>query len=335
MLLKNKYAIGTHIMFYEIDMIDDFVNSCIIALGNVDNKTNVVFDFCLNMSQYFESYDTPNRKEYVIDKWNEVIKPLEELTTVNTTFYTDDVVPYTLSFYRRDFNTNYCQDTDYLIWGESDCLIPKETFDCLETLKEYTNSENVHRFITTFAMRKMWDPTWDALVHQDFISKPYYEMDTPEEIKLATTSPWSIRYTMDQEEMEEINGKVSEYDIKMLTYPKFDGSCLVISSDLVMAGVNIPPAVYINGDDTSFMNMCDKIIGKQYKQYVFKNIMKVHNRNHPRKRRYIKGEDESKITHYKRKDQTWYQKFNDISKGNLGVLFNSQNRFKRIREIND
>ena len=29
------------------------------------------------------------------------------------------------------------------------------------------------------------------------------------------------------------------------------------------------------------------------------------------------------------------KKFNDISKGNLGVLFNSQNRFKRIREIND
>ena len=92
MLLKNKYAIGTHIMFYEIDMIDDFVNSCIIALGNVDNKTNVVFDFCLNMSQYFESYDTPDRKEYVIDKWNEVIKPLEELIIMEMDYNGKDIV---------------------------------------------------------------------------------------------------------------------------------------------------------------------------------------------------------------------------------------------------
>ena len=45
MLLKNKYAIGTHIMFYEIDMVDDFINSCVIALEDIDNKSNLVFDF--------------------------------------------------------------------------------------------------------------------------------------------------------------------------------------------------------------------------------------------------------------------------------------------------
>ena len=179
----------------------------------------------------------------------------------------------------------------------------------------------------------MWDESWKILEHEKFTDKPYYDMDTEEDIKLAISSPWSIRYTMSQEEMEQINNQTDEYDIRMIEYPKFDGSCLIISSDLILSGVNIPPGVYINGDDTSFMTMCMRIMGNNYKQFVIKNILKVHNRNHPKKRLYVKGEDSDKMTHFKRKDKNWYQKFNIISKGNLNILFDSQQRFKRIDEL--
>ena len=79
----------------------------------------------------------------------------------------------------------------------------------------------------------MWDESWKVLEHPEFTDKPYYSMDTPEDTKLAESSPWSIRYTMSQEEMDEVNFKTKELDVgNDWKYPKFDGSDLVISSDL-------------------------------------------------------------------------------------------------------
>ena len=62
MKLNKKYIIGTHVMFYEIDMVGEFVDSCINALKYVENKENVKFHFCLNLSEYFEEFDTGERK---------------------------------------------------------------------------------------------------------------------------------------------------------------------------------------------------------------------------------------------------------------------------------
>jgi hypothetical protein len=154
-------------------------------------------------------------------------------------------------------------------------------------------------------------------------------MDTPEDTKLAESSPWSIRYTMSQEEMDEVNSKTKELDVQMIKYPKFDGSGLVISSDLLRTGANIPPAVYMNGDDSAFLESCRLHMGENYRQFVIKNILKVHNRNHPNKRNYVKDEDQSKNTHFKRSTRGWYKEFNEVSKGNLNKLFYSQEPFNK------
>ena len=119
----------------------------------------------------------------------------------------------------------------------------------------------------------------------------------------------------------------------MITYPKFDGSGLVISRDLLMSGANIAPAVFMNGDDTSFLQSCMLHMGEHYRQFVVKNILKVHNRNHPRKRRYVAGEDEDKMTHFKRSTQTWYQKLNNISKTNLDKVYHTQEKFQTYLDL--
>ena len=203
----------------------------------------------------------------------------------------------------------------------------------LEQLKDYANNQGIHRYITTFGIRKMWDESWKILEHPKFTDKPYYSMDTEEETRLATTSPWSIRYTMSQEEMDEVNQETEDIDLRIIDYPKFDGSGLVISSDLLRTGANIPPAVYMNGDDTGFLESCRLHMGSQYKQFVVKNVLKVHNRTHPKKRRYVKNEDETQTSHRKRGDKAWYKVFNDISKGNLGKLFGRQDKFNTYKDF--
>ena len=321
MKLNNKYIIGCHVMFYEIDMVEEYLNSLKLAMENVENKESIKVEMMWNMSQYFEE-STALQSIYA------KIEKLEKKYNFVSLFYEDDNKPYTMADYRRELN-NQCNECDYVIWGESDCLMPRQMFGVLEQLKEYANQQGIHRYITTFGIRKMWDESWRVLEHPEFTNKPYYDMDTEEDKRKAESSPWSIRYTMSQEEMDEVNSKTEDLDVQIIEYPKFDGSGLIISSDLLRTGANIPPAVYMNGDDSSFLDSCRLHMGEQYKQFVIKNILKVHNRNHPNKRHYVKDEDQSKNTHFKRATKNWYKEFNNVSKGNLNKLYNSQEPFNK------
>ena len=325
MKLENKYIIGCHCMFYEIDMVEEYLNSLRLAMEEIENTENIKIEMMWNMSEYFEQCEA---KQSIYSK----IEKLERKYNFDSLFYENDDKPYTMADYRRELN-NKCNGYDYVIWGESDCLMPRQMFGVLEQLKDYANKQGIHRYITTFGIRKMWDETWTILEHPKFTNKPYYSMDTEEETRLATTSPWSIRYTMSQKEMDEVNDKTEDLDVKMITYPKFDGSGLVISSDLLRTGANVPPAVYMNGDDTSFLESCRLHMGENYRQFVIKNILKVHNRTHPKKRRYVVNEDETLTSHKKRGKKVWYKTFNDISKGNLGKLFYSQERFANYKDF--
>jgi hypothetical protein len=124
MKLNKKYVIGTHVMFYEIDMVGEFIESCINALEVIDNKENVKFHFCLNLSEYFEKFDTDTRRVEIISKWHEIIKVLDEMgVEADTDYYENNDKPYFIGDYRRDLNYNHCMDYDFVIWGESDCLM--------------------------------------------------------------------------------------------------------------------------------------------------------------------------------------------------------------------
>ena len=325
MKLNNKYIIGCHVMFYEIDIVEEYLESVHLALEEVDNKDNVKVEMMWNMSQYFEEAETSTKMYEIRNKIESLGMKYHYITNK---FYDQNDKPYTMADYRRELN-NQCNECDYIIWGESDCLMPRQMFGVLEQLMEHSKSNNINRFIATFGIRKMWDESWKVLEHPEFTNKPYYSMDTPEDTKLAESSPWSIRYTMSQKEMDEVNAKTTDLDVEMIGYPKFDGSGLVISSDLLRTGANIPPAVYMNGDDSSFLESCRLHMGEHYKQYVVKNVLKVHNRNHPNKRHYVKDEDQTKNTHFKRSTKNWYKEFNNVSKGNLDKLYYSQEPFNK------
>ena len=311
-------------MFYEIEMVEEYLKSVHLALQDIDNKENVKVEMMWNMSQYFEECESGEKLFEIRQRIND----LENDYGFTSLFYERNDKPYTMADYRRELN-NKCDDFDYVIWGESDCLMPRQMFGVLEQLKHYANEDGINRFITTFGIRKMWDDSWKVLEHPKFTDKPYYDMDTEEDKRKAESSPWSIRYTMSQEEMDEVNSETKELDVQMIKYPKFDGSGLVISSDLLRSGANIPPAVYMNGDDSAFLESCRLHMGENYRQFVIKNILKVHNRNHPKKRNYVKGEDQSKNTHFKRSTRNWYKEFNEVSKGNLNKLFYSQEPFNK------
>jgi hypothetical protein len=331
MKLEYKYIIGTHIMFYEIDMVPEHIDSIINAVNEIDNPENITVKLLLNKSEYFEKIDkTKLTDKQLTNKFNELISKLSHSgVKLDCNTYSDDK-PLTMVDFRRDLNYFGCREHDFVIWGESDCLFPKEMFTTLEQLKSWSNSNNIHRYITTFAVRKMWDDSWKPLEHPDMTDKPLHPRTLPNGTlnPEAFSQPYSINYTMSIDEMNEINAKDDSLSIITLNTPKFDGSGLIISSDLIKAGANIPIGIFgLAAEDTAFMYSCMQVLGQKYIQFVIKNILKVHNRQHPKKRLYaldmVNGTDSTQ-----RIKGDWYNKLRDINKKNLELCMSSrQDRF--------
>ena len=159
----------------------------------------------------------------------------------------------------------------------------------------------------------MWDDSWKDLEHPDFTDKPFIEGDTK--------NWWSLRYTMSKDEMNSINSKTEELDVKILPQHKFNGCGLVISSEVIKSGVNIPKSVFFVHEDSAFMYMTNKVLGN-IPQYAIKNILLVHNRYHPKKRMYVINERLDGTMNEKRRSNEWYVKANSMSEQNYINLFN-------------
>jgi hypothetical protein len=326
MKLNNKYVIGTNIMWFEIEMYKDFIDGLVNLLDNdIENKENVIIDLCLNLSQHLEKLDVNKiTEDKIIDKFYKGVDKIKKLGYEVNTFQVEKDEFYFHADYRRDLNYNYCKKVDYVMWGETDSFFPKEAFEALENLSNYTDEQGIHKYITCFADRKMWDNSWDDTVHTDYVDVEFVDDDKQHLNLNQSKSPLPIKT------MNEINSKVDELDIRVINYPKLDGSCLVISSDLIKFGVNIPSCMIYN-DDHGLSIMSQKLMGQNYKQFIFKNLLKVHARRHPSKRLYVLEEDNPN-SFGNRKNNT-FNNFKKLSDENIQNLVNNTN--KKFYEYKD
>jgi len=305
--MKTTFAIGCLVQWYEIEILPEYIDSLLGAVNAYD-KDKVLIDLKLVINQDLERLDNPDRLDYILSQFNQQLKRLEG-------YHSDAFVDKSLTTvadYRREFNTRYCELADVLIWGETDMLVPKQAFTALNNLHQNVNTP---KYLATFAICKMWDDSWKPLEHVEFTDKPFIDMDTE--------NWWSLRYTMTKEEMNTFNDKVEELDLSVIHPHKYNGCGLIISSEVIKAGVNIPQSVFFIHEDTAFMLMTQKILGN-IPQYHFKNILVVHNRKHPNKRNYIAGEEgiSKTDTGAQRRAHSWYQSANKLCEQNCYNLFN-------------
>lgn len=324
--LKNKYVIGTHVMFFEIEMYKDFIDGLVNLLETVENKDNVTIDLCFNMSEKIEKidYDIISKDE-LLGKFYAGVNKIVELgyENVHTRIVEKDEF-YFHADYRRDLNYNYCKKVDYVMWGETDSFFPKEAFDVIETISSYTTEQNLHRYLLSFSDRKMWDSSWDPLVHVDYESHVFIDDDKGHLNPNQAKSPMSI------EKMNEINAKANEFDFTYINKPKISGACLVFSSDLIKCGVNIPPCLLYN-DDEGLSIMSERILGNTFIQFICKNVLHVHARRHPNKRLYVKDEDNSYS--FIDKKNSNFQKLLNLSKQNIQSLITGKNKFYEYNDL--
>lgn len=325
--MKTKFAIGCLVQWYEIEMIQEYVDSLEDAIIAYDGPVYV--DMMLSMNQDLEKTTLSEtemealqiRAYKIFEEMQKKVKN-DVLVFVNSTTRN-----YSIADYRREFNQTFCTKADVLIWGESDMLVPKQSFIVLDSLHQQVDSQTP-KYLATFGICKMWDDSWKVLEHTEFTDKPFIEMDT--------TNWWSLRYTMSKEEMNAFNDKVTELDVRVVNPHKFNGCGLVISSEVIKAGVNIPSSIFFVHEDTAFMMMTNKVLGA-IPQYHFKNILVVHNRKHPRKRSYILGEEgiDKTDTGELRNVHSWYRPANKLCEQNCYNLFNPNYKAKTWKDVYD
>ncbi len=325
MKINNKFAIGCLIQWYEIELIEEYLQSVKNAVDIIDNKENIVIDLYFNCSQALEKTDEEQITiSEIKDKYYELLNKLfgydeDTNSLVGCDYNISSVIDenfdglYTIANYRRDFNDEYCTKTDVLMWGETDALIPRQTFQILDSLHGSVK-DKTPKYVGFFSTCKMWDESWLPIEHNEFTDKPFVDGDTE--------NWWSLRYNMNIDEMNSFNDKVEKLDIRVINQYKFNGCGLVMSSDVVKSGVNIPNSSFFIHEDTAFMLQLQRLFGGEIPQYVIKNILLVHNRKHTKKRSYVKGEMKSDDVSGGRLRHDWYKKASDMSHHNCYNMFN-------------
>jgi len=322
--MKTTFSIGCLVQWYEVKMVGEYISSIKAAI-NAYGKENVFVHFDVVQSQILEKFDgTEEEFEEVVDELMDKITSLEEEGyNVDWVIHSEDV--YSIADHRREFNDNFCEKVDVLVWGESDMLAPKQMFIVLDSLHKQVGIQTP-KYLAFFGGCKMWDDSWKALEHPKFTDKPFIEGDT--------TNWWSLRYTMSEAEMNAINDETEELEVTILPQHKFNGCGLVISSEVVKAGANIPKGMFFVHEDTAMMYMTNRLLGN-IPQYVIRNILLVHNRKHHSKRYRVRGEAglDPTNTGLLREQHDWYNKAHHASSLNLANLFNPSYKFKTWNDV--
>lgn len=305
--MKTTFAIGCLIQWYEVEIVHEYISTLYAAIRQY-SREDVNIDIVVNTGQTLEHCTAD--LQGIIDKIYRAIHQDINLSTHLRVRWINDS-EYTIASYRREFNNEWCDKVDVLVWGETDMLVPKDMFVLLESL-HVSQSRNTPKYIATFGICKMWDESWKPLEHVEFTNKPFIENDY--------VNWWSLKYTMSAEEMHKFNDAVEIPEVRVLPNHKFNGCGLVISSEVIKAGVNIPKSIFFVHEDTAFMVMIGKILGN-IPQYHISNILLVHNRNHPRKRMYVQGETGGTLNE-KRRSNDWYVKANRYSEQNCYNISN-------------
>tara|TARA_R110002012_G_scaffold100670_2_gene239401 strand:- start:3204 stop:4184 length:981 start_codon:yes stop_codon:yes gene_type:complete len=316
--LNKRYVIGIHVMFFEIEMFKEYVDGLLNLLNDVTNKDNIVLDFCFNTSEHIEKIDTSLiSKTELISKFKTELSRLHEYT-LNVKYHDTADGFYYHADYRRDLNYNYCKKVDYIMWGETDSLFPKEALQVIERLSTYTDEQGTHRYILSFADRKMWDASWDPLVHPKFVNHTFIDDEN------GHLNPNQAKSQMSILRMNEINAEADDFDIGWITEPKISGSCLVLSADLIKSGVNVPSCLIYN-DDEGLSIMAKKLLGDKFIQFICKNILHVHARRHPQKRLYVANENNPHSFAPLKHDK--FKQFKKLSQSNINSLITNEGKF--------
>lgn len=258
---KPRVLYTMHVMWYESKMLNETLDSVQAAIENSTIPVDVMI--CLNSQTYIEKPDGV----IPTNMFNEFSDHLVMKQAI-ITHKTDSDPFYNIGDWRRDiYGPEY--DYKYIVWGESDCLVPEDYFYLLDNI----NIEHPH--FLSLATRKMWDNTWDEVEHPWLRQFP---RNGPPHEPAQAPKPFNSGHYITLDELNEFNRQF-EPELIQLNRLKIDGNMTALSKGLPYP--YLPMDLHFAREDYCLEMFFTK---KQIPQYHISTRLKGHNQVHPTKR---------------------------------------------------
>jgi len=265
-----------HVMWYESKMINETLESLQLAVENSTIPVDIMI--CLNSQTYMEQPDGV----VPVEMFNEFVEHpvLKNATLIHKT---DNDPFYNVGDWRRDlYGPDY--DYKYIVWGESDGLVPEDHFFLLAAI------DIDHPHYVSLASRKMWDSTWDEVEHPWLRQFP---RNGPPDNPAQAPEPFNSGHYISLNQLNEFNRQFEPVVIQ-LQQNKIDGNLIALSKGLPYPF--IPPDLRFCRED-----LCAQIFFtiNGIPQYHISTRLKGHNYVHPNKRIGTKDDrSNTKYTNY-------------------------------------
>ena len=151
-----------HVMPNEIEMFERFMNQYRKALYYLDENDNVTIKASLNLNPLLTNWEESELKQdYFINVFNKLFDDIPNINEI----ITDKSLMGTTQQKRESIRLNY----DQFIFVDTDIAFS-------EYLLKYQLEGSYHlngKYILIPQLVKLWDQTWDCLVHNDYKNKEY------------------------------------------------------------------------------------------------------------------------------------------------------------------
>jgi hypothetical protein len=242
----KKTLMCLHVMPHEIEMLENFTTQLKQSIDYLTNDDSFVIKATLNLNPLLIDWNnTSISKQYFIDTFN---KLFENIPNINEIRDGEDLLGTTQQ--KRE-----CIKLDYnqFIFVDTDIVFPKELLKYQLNASYYIKEK---MYIISPNIVKMWDNTWDILVHKDYKNHyyGYYKEHNPE---------------------ITINQPIEEISLRESKNIKFGCGMHTLYSKEFWEFIGVPKSFGGYGpEDTFAMIASTEAIKKNYKitQYVLDNI---------------------------------------------------------------
>jgi hypothetical protein len=254
-----KKIITIFILPNEIDLYRDLINRIQNDIINYQLE-NFWIDSTLCVSDEMVNWEKSSvSKQQVIQWYNEINNGINGDFSIDYDGKIKGCVDK-----RRESNPNKYPQSISFTWIDADILFPEGTFYIINESVDLLKNDN---FILTPQYPKMWDPSWDILVHPKYNSFGYNFMKTSE-------------YNPDNS--FGIYGDISLKSINKGMFKFGGGAITTFSSDLLYL-FPIPESFGPYGEEDTFMMQACSLFHQKYniQQYLIENLVySQKNRDH-------------------------------------------------------
>jgi hypothetical protein len=279
--------ICVHVMPREIELFEKFMEQYKRALLYLDETDDVTIKASLNLNPELTDWENSElTPEYFTDKF---IKLFEGVKNINE-IITDVSLMGTTQQKRESIKLNY----DQFIFVDADIAFPEQLLK-YQLEASYTLED---KYILIPNITKLWDNTWDILVHDDFQNQPYgyYQSHNP---------------------LDTINQDINDVELLSIPTIKFGCGMHTLYSKAFWDFVGIPESFGGYGPEDTFGMFASLLaIKKGYKinEYLLKGV-------------YITEDYINRIPSFENKIKVFdrKQEFRDKAESNFNLELNKFN----------